>query len=120
MTIIHPMDSLIQSEFAPIAEVKAKLSAMIRKISGGKRLLITSHGRPQAVLLSYRDYLDLLREKTDSRDSPVGQIDFKQWKGNRARRKEVRSGLLRHFDPAKLPRKGQKAFKRKRVDFFEA
>lgn len=115
MTIIRTMDSLIQSEFAPIAEVKAKLSAMIRSLSGGKRLLITSHGRPQAVMLAYRDYLALLQEPSALREKPVGAIDFKVWKQEKPMRQEVRSSLLRHFNPAKLPRKGQKEYKRKRV-----
>lgn len=109
------MDSLLQSEFAPIAEVKAKLSAMIRRLSGGRRLLITSHGRPQAVLLSYRDYLALLQGPSNPQEKPIGAIDFKTWKQEKPMRQEVRSSLLQYFDPAKLPRKGQKEYKRKRV-----
>lgn len=113
------MDPLLQTEFAPLAEVKAKLSEKIREIGGGRRLLITSHGRPQAVLISYQDYLVLLQERSDSQSQAVGRIDFQQWKSEKGKRKEVASSILRYFDPTKLPRKGQKEYKRRRVAKFD-
>lgn len=112
------MDSLLKTEFTPLAEAKAKLSALVRKIVGGKRLVITSHGRPQAVLLSFQDYLSLLPETPVSSKEPVGEIQFQNWRRGKPERKEVRASILKHFNPTTLPRKGQKDYKRKRVERF--
>lgn len=69
--MVKTFNDLLSMEFAPLSEVKAKLSEQMRLIaSEGKRIVITCNGKPSAVLLSYEDYLSLIRlssEKTKVR-----------------------------------------------------
>lgn len=106
--------------FVPLAEVKAKLSAWIRMlVSGQSRVAVTVNGRPQAVLLSYRDYLTLARQQESPRAEPQGVIHFAEWKRNRRQQERVRSSIEGLFDMSALPRKGQKSFKRDMVRGFD-
>lgn len=98
-------------EFAPLAEVKAKLSEMVRRTQGGKPVAITSHGRPTAVLLAFEDFKNLLRGKAQNKVE-LGPIDFQDWKRQKGRRKKITASILGQFNPEKLPRKGQKKYKR--------
>lgn len=113
-------DSLLATEFVPVGEVKAKLSEKIRQVTQGKRIAITSNGRPQALLLSYRDYLELLqtlRVGPSFLASPV--IDLETWKQGANDRKKIRRSMARHFNPDRLSRKGQKNYKRESVGAFK-
>lgn len=58
----------------PLAEVKAKLSAVIDEVHGThERVVITRNGRPEAVLLSVDD-LESLEETLDLLSTP-GAVD---------------------------------------------
>ncbi|OMC10802.1 hypothetical protein A5735_16780 [Mycolicibacter heraklionensis] len=68
----------------PIAEARAQLSAVIKRAADGDIMLV-SHGRPAAVLMSpehYRALLDELDELQDrlavweNRDAPTVSFDF--------------------------------------------
>jgi len=105
-------DSLLNTEFVSLAQAKARLSEKIRQASQGTRFAITQHGRPQAVLLSYGDYLELLRVLSMAQGQGTPTIlDLAEWKRDRAKRKKIRNSIVRYFDPASLPRKGQKKYK---------
>lgn len=108
-------------EFAPLSEVKAKLSEFVRKTTAGKkRVALTTNGRPSAVILSYEDFLDIVNQLQPAppllRDEV---IDFEEWEKNQSNRKMVRDSLLKLFDPSKLSRKGQKYYKKGMVESFE-
>lgn len=106
-------------DFIPLSEAKAKLSEYVRNVSlGRKRVALTTNGRPSAVLLSYSDFLELLNVLQPAPSSTGRVIDFDEWEKGRAERKRVRDSLLRHFDPAKLSRKGQKYYKKRTVESF--
>lgn len=104
-------ESLLEMEFAPLAEVKAKLSEMVRRTQGGKRVIITSHGHPSAVLMAFEDFKKLLRG-TEKRAADLPPIDFQDWKKQKGQRKKVTASILGKFNPKTLPRKGQKKYKR--------
>jgi prevent-host-death family protein len=56
---------MVMSETVPLAEVKAKLSEMVDKVTGThERVTITRHGRREAVLIAADD-LDALEETLD-------------------------------------------------------
>jgi antitoxin YefM len=68
MTRIQVMSTM------PLAEVKAKLSAVVDDVHGThERVVITRNGRPEAVLLSVED-LESLEETLDILSTP-GAID---------------------------------------------
>lgn len=106
--------------FVPLAEVKAKLSAWIRGlVAGQNRVAVTVNGRPQAVLLSYQDYLTLARQHESPQSESRGVIPFEEWKRNRRQQEKVRDSIEGLFDMSSLPRKGQKSFKRETVRGFD-
>lgn len=50
-------------DFRLVSEAKARLSELVRRLTpGSKRIVITTNGKPSAVILSYQDYLDLMSE----------------------------------------------------------
>ncbi len=107
-------------EFSPFSEAKAKLSDKVRSVVlGSKRLTITTNGRPTVVLLSYEDYLSLVRQLSTNRP-PAGErvIDLHDWKKGLKRQLAVRDSIVSLFDTSALSRKGQKAYKRKVVRGF--
>src|SRR5215471_17061543 len=103
--------NLLSMEFLPLSEAKAKLSEQMRKIiSEGKRIAITTNGRPTAVLVSYEDYKDLLKKAASpEQETPVRTIDFDDWKKGSTKRKKVSDSISRLFDTSRLSRKGQKS-----------
>ena len=98
-------DSLQSFVFIPLSEVKAKLSEQIQR-SASKRIAITNHGKPVAVLLSYHDYQKLLGQ-LDSHKYPQAAstgrvIDYEEWKLGSARRKKASQAILDLFDMESL------------------
>ena len=59
-------------DFRPLSEAKAHLSALVRQLVPGlRRVVITTNGKPTAVLMSYKDYLALAaRPETEREGSP--------------------------------------------------
>ncbi len=117
MDMINPFLDIRGMEFLPLSEVKAKLSALMRLIIGQKkRMVVTTNGRPTAVMLSYKDYLELLKQ-TPAREDVAGAgevertIDFEEWKRSRKQRRMASESIRRLFIPEELPRKGRKKYK---------
>lgn len=111
---------LLSMNFLPLSEVKATLSEQVKKTQGGiRRIAITSNGRPAAVLMAYEDYLRLARACKNSLAESAGQtIDFEAWKKGRGQRKEISASIDKLFDSASLTRKGQKPYKKAKLDEF--
>lgn len=106
-------------DFAPLSEAKAKLSEFIRRLSGGKRIVLTTNGRPTAVLISYRDFLSLLSPAGSPGPEPGADvIRLEDWEKDRPKREKIKQTILGLFDVASLSRKGQKAYKKEKVDEF--
>jgi hypothetical protein len=76
-------------------------------------VVITTNGRPAAVLVSYEDFLALLRG--DALAMPEEVIDLEEWERGRQDRRRVRDSVLDRFQLRTLPRKGQKRYKRETV-----
>jgi prevent-host-death family protein len=98
-----------------VAEAKARLSEKIRACGALNRVfLITSHGKPRAVLMSYEAYTAMAGEER----TPV-TIDAKAWTATCASQKEVAGDLKNLFDEKGLSRKGQKGYKQRTVKRME-
>ena len=90
-----------------IAEMKAKLSEKIRACRELDRsFVITSHGKPRAVLISYEAY----RGMTEQQSAPR-RIKAKEW----VKQQEAVHDIKNLFDEKKLSRKGQKGYKQRAV-----
>lgn len=99
----------------PVAEAKAKLSEKIRACRELDRtFIITSHGKPRAVLMSYEAYAHLTEEENEPKE-----IDMDRWLTTRRERKEVARDIKGLFDEKKLSRKGQKGYKHRAVKRME-
>jgi prevent-host-death family protein len=107
-------------DFAPLSEVKAKLSEYVRLL-GRKRIALTTNGRPSAVLMSYEDYLNLSQGgggAEAAQEAPIQRISLAEWKKDSKNRETVRDSILGLFDADRLARKGQKDYKRKLVKTY--
>ncbi|MCP5468115.1 MAG: type II toxin-antitoxin system Phd/YefM family antitoxin [Deltaproteobacteria bacterium] len=113
----NDFDSLLNFDFISLSDAKATLSHQLRKTKQ-KRIAITQHGHPEAVLLSYQDFLALVSQISPKASSSE-VIDFIQWDRERKNRAEVSRAISAYFDPAKLSRKGQKPYKKKRVHEYD-
>ncbi|GEM_PF-6859825 len=113
-----PYNSLLDTEFIPLSEVKAKLSEQIRKTTS-KRIVITQNGKPSTVLLSYKDYLKLIGQLSGQPLSTAPIIDFEDWKKSFPKRCSVSKSISKLFDVSTLSRKGQKSYKKETVDEFD-
>lgn len=103
---------LLSLEILPLSKIKATLSEQVNKTQGGTRIAITINGFPRAILLSYSDFLDLLR-KPGSPTSPTRTIRYESWKAAEPQRLLARDSILGLFDMKKLARKGKKTDKKK-------
>lgn len=114
------LNDILSVDFLPLSEAKAKLSEQMRKISlQGRRIAITTNGRPTAVLLGYQDFLDLLRSALPvTIQSPQDILDYSQWKKGSLIRKQVSDSIDQLFDATQLSRKGQKPYKQEKVREF--
>jgi prevent-host-death family protein len=112
--------NLLSIEFVSLSEAKAKLSEQVRRVlAESKRVAITTNGKPTAVLLSYKDYLNLLQQLSKSPSAANEDIiDLKQWKRGKNKRRKVVQSITKLFNPLALSRKGQKAYKRDMVRDF--
>lgn len=100
-------------EYISVAEAKARLSEKLRGvINRGRRYVITSHGRPKAVIIDYREYLSLVEggEPQNQRE-----ISIDKWEKGKGERRKVVESISSLFRDEKLTRKGQKGYKRDAV-----
>lgn len=116
MNILY--NSLLDTEFISLSEVKAKLSEQIRK-TPTKRIVITQNGKPTTVLLSYEDYLHLLRQLPFEASQNKKVINFEEWKKTFPQRRKVSQSISKLFNVSTLSRKGQKSYKKEKVDEFD-
>jgi prevent-host-death family protein len=96
-----------------VAEAKTKLSEKLRSVENrGRRYLITSHGKPRAVIISYKEYLSLVQ----SSDKPTSRnISLEKWKSESNERNRVIESVSSTFNTSTLSRKGQKEYKQNGV-----
>ncbi len=115
-------NDLLSIQFLPLSEVKAKLSELVNTaLIESKRVGITTNGRPTAVLISYSDFLSLLKliSENSSSQADLKPIDFKEWEKQKKDRTIVRDSIFNLFDLKTLSRKGQKTYKRDTVREFD-
>ena len=109
--------TLLNIDFEPLTEVKAKLSEKVARVSQKKRLLaITLNGKPAAVLVPYSDLLAWLE-----RENPAyvtRQLSLKEWEKESKQRRAVVDSIKNLFDVSKLSRKGQKPYKQNALKRF--
>lgn len=104
-------------EYVSVAETKAKLSEKLNSVeSKGRRFAITSHGKPKAVIIGYKDYISLVENAVapSGNEIPIGSLKKKV-----AQRKNIIDSVASLFDDTKLTRKGQKGYKREAVGKME-
>jgi prevent-host-death family protein len=66
-----PMAKIEIKDLEPIAATKAKIlfGEILHQTSvNGKRFVVNRQGRPVSVILSYKEYLELTGQKTDSQE----------------------------------------------------
>ncbi len=98
-----------------VAETKAKLSEKIRACRELDRtFVITSHGKPCAVLMSYDAYARM-REPAE----PPLAIDAERRQEAYGKQREAVHDIKELFDEKKLSRKGQKKYKQRVVKRME-
>lgn len=109
--------NLLATDFIPLSETKAKLSEQIRKVvTEAKRVAITTNGKPTAVLMSYSDFLELIKSRNPpSQELPSRKINYRKWKTNEPKRADIRDSIFGLFDMTKLSHKGQKKYKKNLV-----
>lgn len=111
-----PQIGLSELDFQPLSWVKARLSAVVKDLPARqKKIVLTTNGRPTAVLISYEDFLRLF-----SRTEPdADPIRFEDWKRERKNKEKIRDSIVELFDISKLTRKGQKKYKEESVRAFD-
>ena len=116
MTMIRSYSNILDADFLPLSEVKAGLSQQIKSArERRRRIMVTVNGKPEAVLLSYDDYLDLIRKLEPEIPAEPAALTYEEWKAGERARKEISASLNRMFDAPRLSRKGQKPYKLRRV-----
>ena len=111
------MRRLTDLEYISVAEAKARLSEKLRRVtSRGRRFAITSHGKPQAVLMDYKEYLSL-REKGGR--GVAEEMSLRDWQKRKKSRRQVVRSVSSLFDEKHLSRKGQKGYKKNAVRKME-
>lgn len=121
MSEVYPLFDLRGMTFVPLSEAKAKLSEFLRKITSDRvRLAVTTNGRPTAVVLSYEDYLDLLKQLPTPPAEDAGEVlSLEEWKKGSAERKRVSASIRDLFNYDSLPRKGRKRYKKELLREFD-
>lgn len=111
------MKLLEDLEYVSVAETKAKLSEKLKSVeTRGRRFAVTSHGKPKAVLMGYRDYIALTE---NAAPSPEKEVSFSELKDTVSKKKNIIESVASLFDEKKLTRKGQKGYKREAVRKME-
>lgn len=111
------MKLLEDLEYVSVAETKAKLSEKLKSAeSKGRRFAITSHGKPKAVIIGYKDYIALTENASPA---PQKEVPFDRLKKTVSQRKGIIESVAALFDERKLTRKGQKGYKREAVGKME-
>lgn len=106
------MNRLESLEYVSVAETKAKLSEKINRVDqNGRAFAITSHGRPKAVLISYKEYCALV----DDSQTTQKTIDIGKWNKEKNDREKIVLSVSNLFDANKLEKKGQKRYKQNAV-----
>ena len=121
MTILDGMISnshlLTHYDFQPLSEVKAKLSERLKTLEDqGKHLVITTNGRPSAVIIPYALYLKLLESRQEA--SPR-EIEFDRWRLDLPHRQQTTKTFLSLFDLDSLSKKGKSSYKEKALRDFQ-
>jgi prevent-host-death family protein len=107
------MKLLEELEYVSVAETKAKLSEKLKSVeSRGRRFAITSHGRPKAVIIGYKDYISLVENASAPEAKEMSFDDLRREVGQR---KDIIGSVASLFDEKRLTRKGQKGYKREAV-----
>lgn len=107
------MKLLEDLEYISVAEMKAKLSEKLKSVeSKGRRFAVTSHGRPKAVVISYKEYLAMAQ---GDMTAPSKEMELSEIKKEIKKRKSIIESVYSLFDEDKLSRKGQKGYKREKV-----
>ncbi|MDO8461793.1 MAG: type II toxin-antitoxin system prevent-host-death family antitoxin [Deltaproteobacteria bacterium] len=110
--------SLLNIDFVPLTEVKAKLSEKVARVGQENRLLaITLNGKPTVLMLPYAEFLKWVQKKEKGESGRT--IDFKEWEKGSKQRREVSQSIKDLFDLSLLTRKGQKPYKRDALKKFK-
>jgi len=80
-----------------IGQVKRDISALVNRVAfGGKRIILTSRGKPKAALVSMKDYEKLLGEQQPEQERMMGWGQHTRELADRIR--ERRGGSLIDVD----------------------
>ena len=110
--------TLLNIDFEPLTEVKAKFSEKVAKVDKEGRLLaITLNGKPKAILIPYSEFLDWIKN-IPPMDAPR-RLSLKEWKKEAPQRKAVTGSIKGMFDLSALERKGQKPYKENALKKFK-
>ena len=110
--------SLLNIDFEPLTEVKAKLSEKVARVDKEGRLLaITLNGKPTAVLVPYSEFLSWIQSGAGV--YKPRQLSVKEWERESKQRREVVASVKNMFNLFKLERKGQKPYKQNALKKFK-
>lgn len=107
--------SLKNIDFAPLTEVKAKLSEKVALVDReGKLVAITLNGKPKVVMVPYEDFLGQLCKES----APKRRYNYAEWLKGLEQKREVSQSIKNLFDLTLLDRKGQKPYKQNALKKF--
>ncbi len=110
--------SLLNIDFEPLTEVKAKFSEKVALVSQKKRLLaITLNGKPKVMLVPYDAFLGWLTDQQAAYEPR--RMTLKEWEKESKKWREVVGSVKNLFDLSKLERKGQKPHKQNVLKKFK-
>ncbi|MDP2599352.1 MAG: hypothetical protein Q8P84_01275 [Deltaproteobacteria bacterium] len=110
--------SLLNIDFEPLTEVKAKLSEKVATVVQQNRLLaITLNGKPKAILAPYDTFLEWLANPPSLYEPR--RMSLKEWEKESKQRRKVVHAVKGLFDLSKLERKGQKPYKQDALKKFK-
>ena len=110
--------SLLDIDFEPLTEVKAKLSEKVGRVhKEGRLLAITLNGKPKVVLVPYSEFLSWIQSGTGG--YKLRQLSVKEWEKESKQRREVVASVKNMFDLSKLERKGQKPYRQNALKKFK-
>jgi len=109
------MKRIDDCDYVSIADTKATLSEKIKRCNEpGRTFAITNHGKPVAVLLSYKQFLGLINQKTEQKEP----IKLNDWLKEQPERDKIIQSVSALFNTKILSRKGQKKYKNDIVKQF--